>query len=243
MVSLKLYRTVYLCMRMISLSRKCTLGFIFEKRCEPMKVKTLARREAIIEVAAALFQEMGYERASMNELARRLGGSKATLYNYFPSKEELFTAVVRTYATQHLTDAAGELNDISHRNQPLKEKLQKFGERMLQVLVNDGSALAVYRMVVAESGHTDIGTLFHDSGPRESMEKLSAVMLSAMDAGELRPGDASLRALQFMALLTAEIDGRIYQRQAQPVGTSRISEMTRCAVSMFFAGAGKPAAQ
>lgn len=205
-----------------------------------MKVKTLARREAIIEVAAELFQEMGYERASMNELARRLGGSKATLYNYFPSKEDLFSAVVRTYATQHLTDAAGELSDVLFRSQSLKEKLQKFGERMLQVLVNDSSAIAVYRMVVGESGHTDIGTLFHDSGPRESMEKLSAAMLSAMDTGELRPGDANLRALQFMALLTAEIDARIYQRQVQPVGTSRIIEMTRCAVSMFFAGAGKP---
>ncbi|MCX8959254.1 TetR/AcrR family transcriptional regulator [Erwinia psidii] len=208
-----------------------------------MKVKTQARREAIIEAAAALFQEMGYERASMNELARRLGGSKATLYNYFPSKEELFSAVVRTYATQHLTDAASELNDISHRELPLKEKLQRFGERMLQMLVNDTSALAVYRMVVGEAGHTDIGTLFHDSGPRESIEKLSAVMLSAMDAGELRPGDANLRAMQFMALLTVECDSRVYQRHLQPVGTTRICEMTRCAVSMFFAGAGKPALQ
>ena len=51
-----------------------------------MKVKTEARREAIVEAAAQLFQEMGYERASMNELAKRLGGSKTTLYNYFPSK-------------------------------------------------------------------------------------------------------------------------------------------------------------
>lgn len=243
MASSKLYRTVYLCIQMISLSRKCTLGFIFEKRCEPMKVKTLARREAIIEVAAELFKELGYERASMNELAKRLGGSKATLYNYFASKEDLFSAVVRTYATQHLTDAASELNDVSQRDLPLKEKLQRFGERMLQMLVNDTSALAVYRVVVGESGHTDIGTVFHDSGPRESMEKLSGVMLSAMDAGELRPGDASLRAMQFMALLTAECDSRIYQRHLQPVGTTRIHEMTRCAVSMFFAGAGKPAAQ
>ena len=67
-----------------------------------MKVRTEARREAIVEAAATLFQEMGYERASMNELARRLGGSKATLYSYFPSKEALLVAVVKAFTTGHL---------------------------------------------------------------------------------------------------------------------------------------------
>ncbi|CAI1972516.1 Uncharacterized HTH-type transcriptional regulator yvdT [Serratia ficaria] len=74
-----------------------------------MKVRTNARRDAIVEEAALLFQEMGYERASMNELAKRVGGSKATLYGYFSSKEELFTAVVRQHVTQHLSEAATEL--------------------------------------------------------------------------------------------------------------------------------------
>ena len=75
-----------------------------------MKVRTEARRDAIVDAAAELFQECGYERASMNELARRLGGSKATLYNYFPSKESLLVAVVKAYATGHLSDAVDGLS-------------------------------------------------------------------------------------------------------------------------------------
>ena len=51
-----------------------------------MRVRTQARRDTIIEAAIQLFEEAGYEGASMSELARRLGGSKATLYGYFPSK-------------------------------------------------------------------------------------------------------------------------------------------------------------
>jgi len=202
-----------------------------------MKVRTEARRVAIVETAAQLFQEMGYERASMNELANRLGGSKATLYSYFPSKEELFTAVIRAYATQHLTEAATELTGLEQTVESLEKKLIRFGERMLQVLINDSSALSVYRMVVGEAGHSDIGMLFYESGPRESVEKLAGIMASAMGRGELRVGDSRLRALQFLALLTAETEVRIYQRQSEPVSLARVHEMTRCAVALFLSGA------
>ncbi|WP_410012209.1 TetR/AcrR family transcriptional regulator [Sodalis sp. C49] len=203
-----------------------------------MKVRTNERREAIVEAAAQLFQEMGYERASMNELAKRLGGSKATLYGYFSSKEELFTAVVRAYATQHLSDATVALMLEERPDEPLKAKLTRFGERMLAVLTNDGSAIAVYRMVVGEAGHSDIGMLFNDSGPRESIEKLSGLLSTAMDRGELRPGDAYVKALQFTSLLTAEIQHRIFQRHLQPVSLTRIQQMVGCAVNMFLTGAG-----
>ncbi|WP_421506063.1 TetR/AcrR family transcriptional regulator [Erwinia rhapontici] len=204
-----------------------------------MKVRTEARREAIVEAAAQLFQEMGYERASMNELSKRLGGSKATLYNYFPSKEELFSAVIRTYATQHLTDAANVLNDAVAKSVTLEEKLQRFGEQMLQVMTTNNTALSVYRMVVGEAGHSDMGMLFYESGPRESVEKLARLFSSAMDNGALRLGDPQVRALQFLALLTAEIEIRIYQRTAPPMSEKRVREMTACAVRMFMAGAGK----
>ncbi|CAI1196495.1 A-factor-binding protein [Serratia proteamaculans] len=202
-----------------------------------MKVRTNQRRDAIVEEAAALFQEMGYERASMNELAKRVGGSKATLYGYFPSKEELFTAVVRQYATQHLSEAATELINDNRDKETLEQTLIRFGEQMLLILTNDNSAMAVYRMVVAESGHSDIGTLFYEAGPRESVERLSVLMSAAMDRQELRLADPYLKATQFLSLLTAEIDMRVFQRELQPVGLSRIKEMVSNAVSMFLAGA------
>ncbi len=60
-----------------------------------MRVKTEERRQAIIEKAREVFQEEGFDRASMSEIAARVGGSKATLYSYFKSKEELFVAVMK----------------------------------------------------------------------------------------------------------------------------------------------------
>jgi len=53
-----------------------------------------ARREAIVEAAGNLFVEKGFEAASMDEVAKRAEFTKRTLYQYFPSKEDLYAAVV-----------------------------------------------------------------------------------------------------------------------------------------------------
>ena len=200
-----------------------------------MKVRTEARREAIVEAAATLFQEMGYERASMNELARRLGGSKATLYSYFPSKEALLVAVVKAFTTGHLAEAVDGL-DVAFADLDLENVLTRFGERMLLVLTNDSTALAVYRMVIAESGHSDIGTLFHDSGPRESIGALAAFMTVAMEKGQLAKADPHLRAQQFLALVTAETNMRIYQQNPEPLQIAEIRKLVVNAVDMFLRG-------
>jgi len=59
-----------------------------------MRVRTDERRNAIIQAATEIFAKVGYERASMATIAERTGGSKTTLYGYFPSKEELFWAAM-----------------------------------------------------------------------------------------------------------------------------------------------------
>lgn len=201
-----------------------------------MKVRTEARRQAIIAAAAQLFQEAGYEGASMNELAKRLGGSKATLYGYFPSKEELFGAVVRAVATNHLFDATRELNgDIAGRT-ALEMALIHFGERMLYVLTNEKSATDVYRMVVAEAGRSDVGRLFYEAGPSESITILASVLEGAMARGEIRRADARVAALQYTALVTAEVTTRIFQQDPPPLALKEIQQMVARAADLFFAG-------
>lgn len=201
-----------------------------------MKVRTEARRQAIVEAAAQLFQEAGYEGASMNELAKRMGGSKATLYGYFPSKEELFGAVVRTVATAHLFDATRELMTGSVGAAALEMALIHFGERMLFVLTNDAKALAVYRMVVAEAGRSDVGQLFHDAGPSESIAILASVLEAAMERGEIRRTDATVAARQYLALVTAEVTPRVFQRDPPPLSLKEIQQMVVRAADLFFAG-------
>ena len=205
-----------------------------------MKVRTEARRTAIVEAATELFKEMGYERASMNELAKRFGGSKGTLYGYFPSKEELFVAVVKAVATRHLLEATQELAVEVVDGQPaLEARLKRFGERMLKVLTHDESALAVYRMVVAEAGRSDVGQLFYDAGPAAAMEAIAGLMAAAMDRGELRRSDPKVAAAHFAALVTAESDNRLYQKDPPPLTIEQIRQMVSRAVETFMCGAAK----
>ena len=59
-----------------------------------MRARTEEKRQEIVRIAARLFEELGYERTSMSTIAAQVGGSKATLYGYFPSKEDLLRAVL-----------------------------------------------------------------------------------------------------------------------------------------------------
>src|SRR5262245_34187714 len=52
-----------------------------------------AKRRQIIEGARAVFLSQGFDAASMNDIARKAGVSKGTLYVYFKSKEDLFEAI------------------------------------------------------------------------------------------------------------------------------------------------------
>ncbi|ROR09844.1 TetR/AcrR family transcriptional regulator [Erwinia sp. JUb26] len=202
-----------------------------------MRTLTDEKRNAILAAASAVFQEFGYERASMNEVAKRAGGSKATLYNYFPSKEALFENVVRTYSTHYLTQAASELDRKSNASLSLEEKLTVFGKRMLSVLTTDSQAMQLYRVVVGEAGHSDIGELFRESGVRESMTALTVLMQASMDQGALSVSSPELRAKQFTSLVKAEVDELLLKREVETLSEDRIQKMVSAAVTLFIKGA------
>ena len=75
-----------------------------------------------------VFREGGYERASMAEIAARVGGSKATLYGYFASKEELYAAAMLDSAREEAIKLERML-DTSHASIALV--LEEFGKSYL----------------------------------------------------------------------------------------------------------------
>lgn len=202
-----------------------------------MKVRTEERRTAIVEAATGLFKEFGYERASMNELAKRLGGSKATLYGYFPSKEALFSAVVRQSSMTYLIEATQELQTKAESRATLESILLAFAEKLLHVMLNDSDAIAVSRMVIAEAGRSDIGQIFRESGPIETMTALAKWLDTGMGRGYLQKADPKIVAQQFTALITAEVNVRLYQRNPPEISIPVIKQMARRAVEMFLSGA------
>lgn len=202
-----------------------------------MRTLTEKKRTDILNAATTVFIDQGYERASMEGVARTAECSKATLYNYFSSKESLLDAVVRAYGTNFLTRAADDLYSHDSRHLPLPERLQRFGEGMLGAMTSDWKGLQLYRMVIGEAGHSGIGDIFYESGVRESMNALSALMEQHIEAGDLLPSRPDLRAKQFSALVKAEAD-ELFLRHEMPVYTrGDIVAMVQSAVEVFMAGA------
>lgn len=108
----------------------------------------LARRQAFLEAARGVFLQHGYRAASVNEVVRIAGGSLATLYLQFGSKEGLFQACVQDQYARLTKEMAPE--SVDHL--PLEEGLCAIGERFLSNLLKP-ETLAFHRLVVGQSEH------------------------------------------------------------------------------------------
>jgi AcrR family transcriptional regulator len=86
-----------------------------------------SKREALIEAAAAVFKERGYEATTLNDVAARIGSDRATLYYYVGSKRELFEETVLGAVKANLE----ELDRILELDLPPDEKLRCLVERLI----------------------------------------------------------------------------------------------------------------
>jgi AcrR family transcriptional regulator len=82
-----------------------------------------AHREALLDVATAVFIESGYDAASLNTIAQRAGASKTTLYRLFPSKAELFVAVMMRRIQRQLVELDERIREHRGSAEALLESL------------------------------------------------------------------------------------------------------------------------
>jgi AcrR family transcriptional regulator len=156
------------------------------------------RRQAILEAARASFMEKGYEGTSMSGLLETLGGSKATLWSYFRSKEELFAAMLDDAVVEH----RAALLDCLEPTGDLFESLTVFCSRFLEKLSSHDS-LALWRLVAAESARNpEIGRIFYERAPQRIEQGLTAFIGRHMGTGELRPDDPLRAARVLISLCT-----------------------------------------
>ena len=202
-----------------------------------MRVKTEEKRQAILEVAAQAFQELGFERTSMSEICARVGGSKATIYNYFASKEELFSEVM-FLSTEAEFMVVHQALDAS--TDDVAESLQRFGERLLTFLYSP-RIRAERHLAISESRRSELGRLVYERGVQRSQNLIAAFMARAMTQGQLRETDARVVAQHFFGLLEAELLEPFLHQQLGEVGAEQIRAVTARAVAVFMAGYGPPA--
>ncbi|MGY6548702.1 MAG: TetR/AcrR family transcriptional regulator [Roseinatronobacter sp.] len=198
-------------------------------------IKPGRKYDQVIEGARMVFVEMGYERTSMDEIARAAGVSKATLYSYFPDKRALFTEVYRT-ETLRLADDALELSDSMLAPEIV---LREAARRFLAYLTSD-FAQAMFRICVSESPRfPEIGAAFYECGPELGRARLGAYMRSACARGQLQIDDIDLAADQFCQLCQTTITDRMLCGVQQYFTETEITRIVDSAVAMFLARYGK----
>jgi AcrR family transcriptional regulator len=196
-----------------------------------MRVLTEAKRNEILTIASQVFTQMGYEGASMAEIATRVGGSRGTLYRYFPSKERLFLEVVLSTGRRHLEPV---FVDLEQNTGDITMVLQRYGEKLLSFLC-DPESLAAQRMVIAEAGRSDIGKRFHQAGPKAGLDLLAKYLSARMDEGILRRSDTGIAADHLLALVQAEIMPRCLMGLQGTVTRGQIKQVVKRAVAVFLA--------
>lgn len=157
------------------------------------------RRQIFIVAATETFFANGYGETAMLSIAAKVGGSKTTLWSYFPSKEVLFAAVVDDIVERHRNALSFELRE----DEEMGWTLTRFGGALMTTLLSE-PILNLHHIVVGESKRFPyLAELFYERGPRRGRMYLESYFARAMDKGGMRRGDPSVGAQQFMALCQA----------------------------------------
>jgi AcrR family transcriptional regulator len=193
---------------------------------EPQSLRGRERYMRIIAAATELFLRDGYSETSIDRILEQSGGSKATLYSYFPTKDDLFRAV---------TDSVVENDkqpELSARDDVL-ETLRAFAEQRLNVIFSP-SHRALLRVVIAErQKFPDLARTYHETGPKKSRELMAGYLRDVHAEGKLVVTDPDEAAGIFIGMLIHEWYSRSLLLDAEPRPSDNASKRAAIVAKLF----------
>jgi AcrR family transcriptional regulator len=192
--------------------------------------KSDSKRQTILDTAYRLFRAQGFDGTSVSEISAEVGGSKATIYSHFHSKENLFVECMMAAAENYM---AGTLRHLEVSNANPATALFDFGQSFLSFICSP-EQLEVRRLMIAEARRSGTGKLFFDK-ITVLRAQVSALMSACMASGTLRREDPSLAADHLGALLEAEIlEPLLLQVREGSPGHKEIALAAKHAVTTFL---------
>lgn len=192
------------------------------------------KRLAILDAAAGQFRANGFEASSMDRIAEVAGVSKRTVYNHFPSKDDLFAETL----VQLFHTSAAEL-DLPYRpDLPLRGQLTQLVQAKVATLA-DPNFLDLSRVAIAEAVHAPerARAIVARLGERE--EGVTAWIRAAHADGKLNDCDPAFAA----TLLQGQVKAVAFWPQvamgAPALGKEDQARLVEAAVSMFLAYFGR----
>jgi AcrR family transcriptional regulator len=161
------------------------------------------RPQELLDAALTLFVEKGFTAARAEEVAQRAGVSKGTLYLYYPSKEELFKAVVR----QNLVNLIAEGQEAAANFTGSSSELLRYLMNTWWERIGNTPAAGIHKIVLAEvRNFPELAQFYADEVIEPADRLFSSAVQRGIDAGEFRPmpvhevAHALMAPMIFMAL-------------------------------------------
>ncbi|MCR8716243.1 TetR/AcrR family transcriptional regulator [Stenotrophomonas indicatrix] len=187
------------------------------------------KREAIIRAAVEEFRSAGYEATSMDRIAAVAGVSKRTVYNHFPSKEELFALIL-----EELWQSSVASVELPYRaDQPLDVQLLQLLRQKLDLL-GDANFIDLARVAMAEIIHSPdrAQAIVCRMGEKES--GVSAWIRAAIADGRLRQVDPEFAGHQLQGLVKSFAFWPQVTMGQAPLAQAERTRVAESAVAMFL---------
>ncbi len=193
-------------------------------------IKQGRKWDQVLDGARTVFMRDGFEGASVDDIVREAGVSKATLYSYFPDKRLLFIEVAKIECQSQSDAAVARLEG----SDDVREVLSTAAKQMTRFFMSD-VGLQVHRIIVGESQRfPEIGREFFESGPAKVHMILRKFLQKSVEAGKLKIDDIDLAADQFPELCKAGLHLKMVLGLREPPTEAEIDRVIEGAVDMFL---------
>lgn len=181
--------------------------------------------------AREVFLSKGFEGASVDDIARAAGVSKATLYSYFPDKRVMFLEVIKLECSLQLQDAERKISP----QVKLKDALLIAAVTLVEIYTSD-FYLRTYRVVVAESERfPELGRQFYETGPMMGRDRMVSYLIEAEERGVIKIEDKLLAADLFAEMCRADLFIKmLFGIKTKPTQAEK-DRIINGAVAMFLA--------
>jgi AcrR family transcriptional regulator len=188
-----------------------------------------AKRRQILDGARKVFMDLGFDGASMNEIARAAGVSKGTLYVYFADKSRLFEAIVEAEALEKAR--------IAYNLDPKRDAettLREFGRIYIGTMCRPGGGSSIRTVMAIAERMPEVGRQFYENVLAQTINRLADYLQAHVGPDDLAIDDCGLAAAQFLNMCQATLFlPFVFQAEPAP-SAERIARVVDSATRVFL---------
>ena len=189
-----------------------------------------SKRRQILDGARKVFMDLGFDGASMNEIARSAGVSKGTLYVYFADKNRLFEAIVQEEALAH-----GQVVFNFDPERDVETTLREFGNAYIELVCRPGGGSAIRTVMAIAERMPDVGRRYYENVLEKTINRLADYLQAHVRSNDLAIENCQLAASQFHQMCQASLFLPFVFQAAPAPSAERIAQVVESATRMFMA--------